>query len=156
MDAMERKSDKLVATPQQKVLELKKHVAVIHSNNKLTLLQRKIANALLYNAYPNLLKYDEHVIHITNLCQLIGFDSKDFKMIKRELVKLLSTVLEWNLVDGDRLDTDGVWNASAIIADASIDRAVCTYSYSNKMKNLLYRPSVYGKLNMIEQAKFQS
>ena len=151
---MEREDDKLTSSP--KALELKKHVAVIHSSNKLSLLQRKIANALLFNAYHNLQKQDEHVIHIAELCQLIGFDSKDFKMIKRELVKLLSTVLEWNLVDGDRLDTDGIWNASSIIADASIDRAICTYSYSNKMRDLLYRPSVYGKLNMTEQARFQS
>ena len=40
---------------KKKALELKKHVAVIHSSNKLTLLQRKIANALLFNAYEELL-----------------------------------------------------------------------------------------------------
>jgi len=152
---MERKTEnkELQST---KAFELKKHVAVIHSSNKLSLLQRKIANALLFNAYSKLQEKDEHVIHITKLCEIIGYDSKDFKRIKRALVNLLSTVLEWNLVDGERLDSEGIWNASSIIADASIDGAICTYSYSNKMRKLLYRPNMYGRLDMFVQAKFQS
>jgi plasmid replication initiation protein len=141
---------------KEKTLELKKHVAAIHSSNKLSLVQRKIANALLFNAYDELLAKEEHQIHIRTLCNLIGYDSNDYKTIKKALVNLLSTVIEWNLVDGNKLDKEGVWNASSIIADASIDGAVCTYSYSNKMKKLLYTPELYGRLNMVVQAKFQS
>jgi plasmid replication initiation protein len=141
---------------KEKVLELKKHVAAIHSSNKLSLVQRKIANALLFNAYDELLIKEEYEIHIRTLCNLIGYDSNDYKTIKKALVNLLSTVIEWNLVDGSKVDAEGVWNASSIIADASIDGAVCTYSYSNKMKKLLYCPELYGRLNMVVQAKFQS
>lgn len=141
---------------RKKTLELKKHVATIHSSGKLTLLQRKIANALLFNAYDDLLQKDEYTIHIGALCKLIGYDSNDHKTIKKGLVNLLATVIEWNLVDGDRLDAEGIWNASSIIADASIEGAICTYSYSNKMKKLLHRPELYGRLNMTVQAKFQS
>jgi hypothetical protein len=151
---MQRKNEKKGSPPQ--ALELKKHVAVIHSSNKLTLLQRKIANALLYNAYHYLQERDEHIIHIAKLCELIDYDSHDHKTIKRALVNLLSTVLEWNLVDGERLDTEGIWNASSIIADASIKGALCTYSYSNKMRSLLYKPLMYGRLDMQVQSKFQS
>lgn len=139
-----------------KSLELKKHVAVIHSGNKLTLLQRKIANALLFNAYKDLLSKDEHQIHITTLCKLIGYRSNDYKTIKTALVALLSTVLQWNLMNDERLDDEGIWSASSIIADASIDGPICTYSYSNKMRKLLYRPNIYGRLDMIIQQRFQS
>ncbi|HEU5281104.1 MAG TPA: replication initiation protein [Gammaproteobacteria bacterium] len=152
---MARTSRKTVEKLPEK-MELKKHVAVIHSSNKLSLLQRKIANALLFNAYPNLQYKDEHVIHIRTLCELIGYDSNDHKTIKKSLVDLLSTVLQWNLVDGDKLDKEGVWNASSIIADAGIDGAICTYSYSNKMRNLLYRPNLYGRLDMHVLAQFKS
>ena len=141
---------------KEKSLLLKKHVAMIHSSNRLSLVQRKIANALLFNAYDELLVKDEHEIHVRTLCNLIGYDSNDYKTIKKALINLLSTVIEWNLVDGSRLDAEGIWNASSIIADASIDGAVCTYSYSNKMKKLLYSPELYGRLNMLVQAKFQS
>lgn len=141
---------------KEKSLELKKHVACIHSSNKLSLVQRKIANALLFNAYDELLVKDEHQIHIRAMCNLIGYDSNDYKTIKKALVNLLSTVIEWNLVDGSKVDSEGVWNASSIISDASIDGAICTYSYSNKMKKLLYSPELYGRLNMMVQAQFQS
>ncbi len=138
--------------------ELKKHVATIHSGSKLSLVQRKITNALLYHAYDDLLTKDEHEIHIATLCKLIGYDSNDHKAIKKALVDLLSTVIEWNIVDGDRLAQGdvGVWSASSLIADASIDGPICTYSYSNKMKKLLYHPELYGRLNMLVQAKFKS
>lgn len=135
---------------------LKKHVAAIHSANKLSLVQRKIANALLFNAYNELAEKQEHQIHIRTLSELIGYNSNELNAIKRALVSLISSVVEWNLIDKERVDSAGVWNASAIISDASIDGPVCTYSYSNKMRQLLFRPEIYGRLNMHIQAKFKS
>lgn len=140
----------------QRALELKKHVAVIHSHSKISLLQRKISNALLFHAYDDLLNKDEHQIQISTLTKLIDYDSHDHKKIKQALMDLLATVVEWNIVDGDKLDKEKIWNASSIIADASIEGSLCTYSYSGKMRKLLYHPSVYGRLNMQVQAKFQS
>jgi plasmid replication initiation protein len=141
---------------KQKNLELKKHVGVIHSSNSVTLLQKKIANALLYNAYDDLQIKAEYQITIKDLCALIGYDSNDSKTIKKALVALLSTVVQWNLIDKNAIDTEGVWNASSIIADASINGSICTYSYSNRMRGLLHHPAMYGRLNMIVQAKFKS
>jgi hypothetical protein len=137
--------------------ELKKHVATVHSNNKLSLLQRKIANALLFNAYPQLMTANRHSINISVLCCLIGYDSHDHQTIKTALVNLLATVIEWNLVDGDKLNkVEGIWNASSMIADATIEGSVCTYSYSEKMRELLFRPEMYARLSMVVQAKFRS
>ena len=73
------KSNTLVSNTTSQSFELKKHVGTIHSSSHLTLVQRKIANALLFNAYDRLLERDEFQIHITELCQLIGYDSKDYK-----------------------------------------------------------------------------
>ncbi len=146
----------MLSTLPYKNFDLKKHVATIHSANKLSLVQRKIANALLFNAYSELSEKHEHQIHIRTLCDLIGYNSNELNAIKKALVSLISTVIEWNLVDKERLDRVGVWNASAIIADASIDGPLCTYSYSHKMRQLLFRPEVYGRLNMQVQARFKS
>lgn len=140
----------------QKTVELKKHVAIIHSNSNISLLQRKISNALLFHAYDTLLTKDEHVINVSELTKLIGYDSNDHKKIKQSLMNLLATVIEWNIVDGEKIDKEKIWNASSIISDVSIEGSTCTYSYSNKMRQLLYHPSVYGRLNMHVQAKFQS
>lgn len=144
------------AWAQKKSLELKKHVGLIHSTNKLTLLERKIANALLYNAYENLLTQNEHNIHIPSLCTLIGYNSKDYKTIKQSLISLISTVLEWNLVDRGKIEAEGVWMASSMLADARIEGPLCTYSYSNRMRELCYYPEFYGRLNMDVLAQFKS
>lgn len=141
---------------KNKVAELKKHVSTIHCANALTLLQRKIANALLYHAYDDLLLQDEYEISIRELCVLIGYDSHDYKSIKRALVELLSTVIQWNIIDEGLPESEGEWNASSIIADASIKGSICTYSYSKRMKQLLYMPVIYGRLNMRIMSQFKS
>ncbi len=136
--------------------ELKKHVSTIHCANSLSLLQRKIANALLFHAYENLLLQDEYHITIRELCSLIGYDSHDYKSIKKALIDLLSTVIEWNIIEEGLPESEGEWNASSIIADASIKGSICSYSYSKRMKQLLYMPAIYGRLNMQIQAQFKS
>src|SRR5689334_18125166 len=97
-----------------KEIELKKHVNAIHSSSAMTLVQRKITNALLYNAYDNLLKKDEHQISIKKLCELIGYDSNDHKLLKKALKDLLAIVIEWNVIRESSTNSTEVWNASSI------------------------------------------
>lgn len=138
----------------KKRLPLKKHVGAVHSASGITLLQRKIANALLYNAYLNLKTKETHEIRISALSELIGYNSRDLKTIKTALIKLISTVVEWNLFD-DANDL-GTWNASSIIADAQIDGPICRYSYSPLMRELLYNPARYAVIDLKVQEYFTS
>src|SRR5579863_6030079 len=84
--------------------ELKKHAATIHCSNTLSLLQRKISNALLYQAYDDLLVKEEHEISVRQLCKLIEYSGNNHAAIREALKGLLSTVIEWNIVS----DTTGV------------------------------------------------
>lgn len=140
----------------KEVAALKKHVGLIHSGAPLSLLQRKIANVLLYNAYNDLLFKDEHVITIKQLCSLIDYTSNDHKTVKNALIKLLSTVIEWNLLDKSEERVQEIWNASSLLSDASIKGPVCTYSYSKKMRELLYMPEMYGRVSLTIQKRFKS
>ncbi|KTC83380.1 Initiator Replication protein [Legionella cherrii] len=144
-----------ITTINKDKFELKKHIAAIHCHGKITLLQRKIANALLFHAYHNLMTQEEHVIQISELTKLVGFDSNDHRKVKDALLKLLSTVIEWNVIDELSEDSE-IWNASSIISDVSIRGSICRYSYSNKMRKLLYHPVRYGKIDLNIQTKFQS
>jgi len=143
--------------------ELKKHVAFIHCSNHLTLLQRKISNGLLYKAYNELMIKEEHTIRIGELIKLIGYGSNDYNLIKSSIKALISTVLEWNLLnDGALSEINGIgvneksWHASSILASAKIKGSVCTYSYSPELRRLLYMPEVYAKINLLVQAQFKS
>ena len=107
--------------------ELKKHVAAIHIENRLSLLERKMANVLLLNAYPNLLTQEAHRIRIKDLASILGFDSNDRDCLKRALVNLMSTVLTWNIID--RNGNEKAWRARPMLMSADIERNWCTYAY---------------------------
>jgi len=134
--------------------ELKKHAASIHCSNTLSLLQRKISNALLFNAYKDLLVKEEHEISIRQLCHLISYNGNNHAVIKEALKGLLSTVIEWNLVNDTTGNED--WTASSILASVSLQGPVCYYAYSPRMKLLLHSPSMFGKVNLYIQSRFKS
>ena len=136
---------------------LKKHVATIHCQNKLSLLERKISNALLYHAYPKLKEQLIHEITIDQLKRLLGANTRNHKALKDALKTLISTVIEWNLL-GDNIpemELEG-WNASTILSSVSIKRGVIKYQYSELIKSLIIDPAIYGKINLVIQSRFKS
>jgi hypothetical protein len=139
--------------PSKKEPEVKKHVATIHCANTLSLLQRKISNALLYHAYHHLLSQEEHAITIKQLCNIIGYQGNNQGAIKDALRGLITTLIEWNVVDNTGEED---WSASSILASVRIKGPHCTYAYSPRMRELLRSPSMYGKINLIVQARFRS
>lgn len=134
--------------------EIKKHAATIHCSNTLTLLQRKITNALLYHAYKELMQKDEHEITVKQLCRLIGYQGNNHSAIKDAFKGLISTVIEWNLIN-DETGAEN-WTASSIIASVSLEGPLCFYAYSPRMKQLLHSPSMFGKIDLVIQSKFRS
>ncbi len=134
--------------------ELKKHAATIHCSNTLSLLQRKITNALLYHAYQELLLKDEHEITVKQLCRLIGYQGNNHAAIKEALRGLISTVIEWNLID-DKTGNEN-WTASSILASVCLEGPLCHYAYSPRMKQLLHSPSMFGKIDLVIQSRFRS
>jgi plasmid replication initiation protein len=134
--------------------ELKKHAAAIHCSNSLSLLQRKISNALLYHAYKELLVKEEHHITVKQLCRLIGYAGNNHTAIKEAFKELISTVIEWNLID-DKTGLEN-WTASSIIASVSLEGPSCYYAYSPRMKQLLHSPSMFGKIDLVIQSRFRS
>ncbi|SFQ77819.1 replication initiation protein [Donghicola eburneus] len=124
---------------------LKKHVAAIHIGAKLSLLQRKLVNALLYNAYDQLLTAQNHEISASVLCEMIGFDSKNIGYLKGALKGLMETVVEFDVLeeDGERS-----WEAMVLLPYAKIKGGTCTYRYERALAEKLYHPDVYSKINL--------
>src|SRR6516162_6045569 len=93
---------------------LKKHVGLIHCENKLTLIQRKICNILLFNALDKINDQDIYEISIRKLCSLIGYNSNDSKKIKESVKTLISTVMEWNLLEDSKFLNEKAYPDDAI------------------------------------------
>ena len=134
--------------------QLKKHVAAIHIENRLSLLERKIANVLLFNAYPNLLTEELHKIRIKDLANILGFDSNDRDCLKTALVNLISTVFTWNIVDSK--GNEKVWRARPMLMSADIECGWCIYSYHPDLREKLFNPEIFSRINLSIQAKFTS
>ena len=134
--------------------QLKKHVAAIHIENRLSLLERKIANVLLFNVYPNLLTEELHKIRIKDLANILGFDSNDRDCLKTALVNLISTVFTWNIVDSK--GNEKVWRARPMLMSADIECGWCIYSYHPDLREKLFNPEIFSRINLSIQAKFTS
>jgi len=135
---------------------LKKHVNTIHSSNNLTLVQRKLFNALLFNAYHDMPEKFQYEIPIKKLCNLIGYDSRDYKKLRKSILDLLTTAIEWNVIENDQGEKKEKWRASSIVAAAKIENGLCIYEFSSVMRELLYRPEIYGKIDIQIMTQFKS
>ncbi|RKR31143.1 replication initiation protein [Paraburkholderia sp. BL17N1] len=131
--------------------ELKKHVATVHVSGELSLLERKIVNVLLLNAYDELLTKKRHTLPVGILCTMLGFDSKNHDALKRALLKVMSTPISFDLLqDGGKTD----WEASPLIAYASIKSGTCAYEYSDWLAEKLANPDIYTLININVQRQF--
>ena len=136
--------------------QLKKHVGAIHIRGKLSLLQRKVANVLLLNAYEGLREKEMHSIRIKELAEVIGFDSKNVEALKEALRGLTDIKIEWNILD--QAGKEEEWGRSSMLAGVTIlsGRGVCRYSYYKDLREKLYNPAVYARINLSVQREFRS
>lgn len=130
---------------------LKKHVAAIHTSGELSLVERKLSNVLLLNAYNDLLTVRTHQIRISALTVILGWDQgKNVTSLRAALRKLASTPIEFNVM-GDSVEQ---WSVSAIISFAEIEGGWCTYRYDEEMAKRLFDPVIYATVNLGVQRRF--
>lgn len=132
---------------------VKKHVAAIHVSGKLTLLQRKLSNVLLLNAYDRLREDPVHRIDAPTLCLMAGYNSNDLGTLKTSLRGLAEMVVEWDMLDEyGRKD----WGVSSLLAHARLRDGVCDYAYSPALAEKLHDPAVFALINLDIQRRFTS
>ena len=132
---------------------VKKHVAAIHVSGKLTLLQRKLSNVLLVNAYDTLTSQSRHQIDARTLCLMIGYNSNDMDTLKDSLRGLAETVAEWDMLDEKGQQE---WGVSSLLSYAKLKGGVCEYAYSPALAEKLYDPKVFALINLNIQRRFTS
>lgn len=132
---------------------VKKNVAAIHVSGKLTLLQRKLVNVLLLNAYDGLISRRTHTIDARTLSIMIGYNSNDVDTLKEALRALVETTAEWDMFndDGGR-----EWGVSALLASARLRGGVCEYAYSPALAEKLHDPKIFSLINLSIQCEFSS
>ena len=132
---------------------VKKHVAAIHVSGKLTLLQRKLSNVLLLNAYDTLTSQPRHQIDARTLSLMIGYNSNDLETLKASLKGLAETVAEWDMLDADGRQE---WGVSSLLSYATLKGGVCEYAYSPALADKMHDPKVFALINLNIQRRFTS
>jgi len=132
---------------------VKKNVAAIHVSGKLTLLQRKLSNVLLLNAYDHLITRPKHRIDARTLCLMIGYNSNDMDTLKASLRGLAETVAEWDMLDDKGRQE---WGVSSLLSYAKLSGGVCEYAYSPALAEKLHDPKVFALINLNIQRRFTS
>lgn len=135
-------------------LTLRKHVAAVHCTG-LGLLQRKVFNVLLVNAYDELLTKAQHRIDLAVLRVMIDYNSRDRGPLKDALRAIRAVPVEFNLL-GDGDPEDPPWTVTGLIAEASIEDGMVVYSFGPKMAEALYNPSIYALINLRVQSRLTS
>ena len=135
---------------------LKKHINAVHCSNNMSLMQRKAANVLLANAYNDLLEKDEFSIDVKTLCALMGFNSKNLSKLRDALKGLMTTAVEWGVLDNNTDIKTAHWKASTLLSSAEVVNGVCYYEYSNRIKKAFYYPDIFANINLKVQSQFKS
>lgn len=131
-----------------------KHSAAVQISNNITLLQRRTWNILLANAYESLLTKDEHCIDLRILAKLIGLEkSNNDAHLKELLISIVNIVVEWNTLGKDKRK---IWEAMSLLSRVKIDSGVVYYSYERNLAQRLFNPSIFAKINLSMQNKFES
>jgi plasmid replication initiation protein len=135
--------------------ELKKHINAIHCSNILSLVQRKLFNALLFNAYPELPHQSRYSISTKELCHSIGYNSNDIKRLKQALRGMVTTAIEWNVIESNTGE-EAKWKASSVLASVELSDGLCLYEYTSLMRELFFQPEIYGRIDMSIIGRFKS
>lgn len=135
--------------------ELKKHVGAVHVKGRLSLLQRKVSNILLLNAYDELPEQGvfEHTIRLRTLADVAGFDSNDHQLLREALEALVDVKIKWNVLDRDGEEE---WGVSAFLSQAVTKGGLCRYAYPPELRRKLFNPEIYARINLSVQERFGS
>ena len=141
-----------VFQPDKTVSEFPKPTGAIHIHNNLTFLQRKIFNTLLYNALDNLLTHEWHHIKARDLMFLSGYESNDHKYFRNEMRKLMSIVVDWNILAEGFKD----WEACSAVNKIKAKEGVISYRYDEDLAAHLASQDSYTMIDLLMQTNFRS
>ena len=133
--------------------ELIKASPAIQIQSKMTLLQRRVWNVLLANAYDELPDTDIYRVSVAELAAKLGFNSKNENYLKEILEALVDCKVEWNVLGKDKEEE---WGVAVLLASAEIKDGICTYGFAPHLRLKLHNPRIYAKLNLRLQNLFKS
>lgn len=134
------------------VIELKKHSSLIAISNKnLSIVQRKLYNAILYLAGKQIQDDPETETFRLKFSDVVKFSSYEnftnLKYLKDAIDSLVETRINFNILEKDK---EQFWSSFTLISEATIVRGdeFITVTFPNLIKKNIQFPTIYALLNL--------
>lgn len=130
-------------TPDNRI---KKSTSLIHINNKkMSLLQRKLYNILLFNACnQNLNDRDIFSVELSRLISISGKVTKNLRHIRESIEQLQTTLVQWNL-NGDIKES---FKSVQLLGGVEVKDGILYYEFSRMIKPYIFHPEIYSLIRI--------
>ncbi|NCC40437.1 MAG: RepB family plasmid replication initiator protein [Gammaproteobacteria bacterium] len=133
--------------------QLLKPTATIHVGNRLSLIERKIFNALIWHSQRGRIGRSA-TLSVELLMSLIGLErSKNMEVIKEALERLTTNPIVWNSLKKDRT-TD--WGVCTFLAGAELSGGRLRYVLNPMLVEKVEHPTLFAKIQLLVQTQFSS
>lgn len=142
---------------------LRKHVAAIHIYAEMSVLQRKIANVLLYEALNENRQKNCGVVAVeccmpfSDLAKAIKFNSHNYQYLKEAIDGLASLKISWNVLKDKAPSDISFLNLRMLHGSPTFYKnGSLNFSFHKVMLNLVGNPEIYGSIDLETQSLFGS
>ncbi|MEA3642270.1 MAG: replication initiation protein [Lamprobacter sp.] len=133
--------------------QLLKPTATVHVGNRLSLIERKVFNALIWHFQRHQGKTDNQM-SVNLLMSLIGLGrSKNMDVIKEALEQLTTTAIIWNSLKQDRTTN---WGVCTFLAGAELCGGQLRYVLNPLLVDKVQNPTLFAKIQLLIQTQFSS
>ncbi len=133
-------------------------IAIRPKKGRLTLLSRRIYNALLYNAQQQGVDERQYTLPLATLIGDAHFNSRNVALLKEHIREMQTTLIEWNSVGtGEQR-----WTSSQLLGAVEIAErgsgypVIISWSYPDKVRERLLKPTRYTKILLEVGAQMRS
>ena len=132
----------------QSVAKANESIAIRPKRGKLTLLSRRIYNALLYHAQRAGVDKPSYTILLSELIDDARFNSNNTELLKTHIRDMQATTIEWHTSIGDQRR----WTSTQLLGTVQIQErgrgSPCsiTWSYPEPIRERLVKPAHYTKV----------
>jgi plasmid replication initiation protein len=138
---------------KRQVIKHSSAIQIASTEGDITLIQRKAYNVLLACAYNDLPTKTVHHMPLNVLCRYLNFESNNTKYLKEALKGLVGTNVEWNILGADRQQE---WGTAALLSEVKIKNGLCYWEYPSTLRQMLYNPRIFARINLSLQNKISS
>lgn len=128
-----------------------KPTATVQIANPFSLIERKLLNAFMFNAQRANFPDDELCCTVSEAFNYIGLpSSRNQQVLKNAIKTLISTIIEWNVLNADRTHE---WGACSFLASGKISRGKVRYRINPEVRQKIHHPKLFAKIQLMVQAQ---